>query len=79
MMKVEWNTPDKKYHSALLEDQAAWLLKSSLDDEGYPVGIESMSRWECQEIKDFVRGEPFDARELTKGLVECGLLKEAAE
>ena len=32
-----------------------------------------------QEIKDFIRGEPFDARELTKGLVECGLLKEAAE
>jgi hypothetical protein len=32
-----------------------------------------------QEIKDFVRGQPFDARELTKGLIECGLLKEAAE
>ncbi len=32
-----------------------------------------------QEIKDFIRGEPFCARELTKGLVECGLLKEAAE
>ena len=32
-----------------------------------------------QEIEDFVRGEPFDARELTKGLIECGLLKEVAE
>ena len=32
-----------------------------------------------QEIKDFIRGEPFDARELTKGLVDYGYLKEAAE
>ena len=49
MMKVEWNTPDKKYHSSLLEHDAAWLLKSSLEDEGYPVGIESMSQWECEQ------------------------------
>lgn len=49
MMKVEWNTPNGEYHSTLLEHQAAWLLKSSLEDEGYPVGIESMSPWECQE------------------------------
>jgi hypothetical protein len=49
MMKVEWKTSGKKYHSALLEEQAAWLLKSGLEDEGYSVGIESMSRWECQQ------------------------------
>ena len=32
-----------------------------------------------QEIKDWIRGEPFDARELTKGVVDYGYLKEAAE
>ena len=49
MMKVEWKTSGKKYHSALLEDQAAWLLKGSLEDQGYSVGIESMSQWECEQ------------------------------
>ena len=32
-----------------------------------------------QEIKDQVRGEPYDARELVKGLIEYGYLKEAVE
>jgi hypothetical protein len=32
-----------------------------------------------QEIKDFIRGEPFEARELVKGLIECNLLEECAE
>jgi hypothetical protein len=32
-----------------------------------------------QELKDLVRGEPYEARELVKGFVECGYLKEAAE
>lgn len=32
-----------------------------------------------QEIKDYVRGEPYVARELVKALIEEGLLKEAAE
>lgn len=49
MMRVEWRDAKKKYHSTLLEDSAAWLLKSVLEDEGYPVGIESMSGWECQQ------------------------------
>ena len=31
-----------------------------------------------QVIKDFVRGEPYDARELTKALIEYGHLKEVA-
>jgi len=49
MMKVEWNTPDKKYHSSLLEHDAAWVLYYSLENDGLPVGIESMSRWECKQ------------------------------
>ena len=32
-----------------------------------------------QEIKDYVRGQPYAARELTKELIEVGLLKETAE
>lgn len=49
MMKVEWRVGRKVVHTALLEDEAAWLLKGCLEDEGYPVGIESMSTWECQQ------------------------------
>lgn len=49
MMKVEWRDAKRAYHTALLPEEAAWLLKGSLEDEGYPVGIESMSRWECEQ------------------------------
>lgn len=49
MMKVEWNTADKKYHSALLEHDEAWALYYDLQDDGLKVGIESMSRWECEQ------------------------------
>lgn len=49
MMKVEWNTPDQEYHSCVLDEDKAWALYYSLEDEGLPVGIESMSRLECEE------------------------------
>jgi hypothetical protein len=49
MMKVEWNPKPKQYQSALLDHDAAWTLYYELEDQGFPVGIESMSDWECQQ------------------------------
>ena len=49
MMKVEWNPKPRKYQSALLEHDAAWTLYYELEEQDFPVGIESMSRWECDQ------------------------------
>ena len=53
-MKLEWNhTMDDGrvlYNSILASEPNAWMIRDLLEDQGYAVGIESMSR---SEIADY--------------------------
>jgi hypothetical protein len=49
MMKVEWNNDIGQYQSRLLPEDLAWQLYYDLEQEGIEAGIESMSRWECEQ------------------------------
>ena len=49
MMKVEWNDDNGIYYSRLLVAPDAWELYYELEEQGLPVGIESMSKFECEQ------------------------------